>query len=109
VQSFFRFMIPLFVGAIAILAWQSYGRTAREKIASWSPRLVWVAPPAAPTGPDQIVAISQDLAVVRQSIDKLTADVTKLQATQAGSDRTSASVPSAAVVPVRKPGSKTRP
>src|SRR5258706_14142704 len=50
-------------------------------IARWSPPLAWLAPPAAPAGasPDQIVAISRDLAVVRQSVDKLAADVTKLQ------------------------------
>ncbi len=42
--------------------------------------------------------------MVRQSIDKLAADVTKLQAPQQGAlDRTSASPPSPAVVPVRRP------
>jgi hypothetical protein len=100
-------MMYFFIGITATLAWQSYGGPARETIASWSPsRLTWLAPPAAPTGPDQIVAISRDLAVVRQSVDKLAADITKLQAPQQGADRTSASPPSA--VPARKPGTQTR-
>jgi hypothetical protein len=79
-------------------------------IASWSPRLAWLAPPAAPTGasPDQIVAISRDRAVVRQSVDKLAADITKLQAPQQGTDKTPKSPPSSAVVPVRKPSPQTR-
>ena len=105
VRSFVRFMMFFFIGVTATVAWQSYGGPARETIASWSPRLAWLA---APTGPDQIVAISRDLAVVRQSVDKLAADITKLQAPQQGTDRTSASPPSAGVVPARKPGPQTR-
>jgi hypothetical protein len=101
-------MMFVFIGASGALAWQSYGGAAREKVASWSPRFAWLAPPAAPTGPEHIVAISRDLAVVRQSVDKLAADITKLQAPQHGADRTSASPPSAAGVPVRKPSPKTR-
>jgi hypothetical protein len=109
VPSFVRVTMLFLVGVAATLAWQSYGVPAREAVASWSPRLAWLAPPAAPTGPDQIVAISRDLAVVRQSIDKLAADLTKLQAPQQQSaDRTSASSPSAAVVPARKPSPQTR-
>ena len=108
VRSFVRFMMFFFIGVTATVAWQSYGDPARETIASWSPRLAWLAPPAAPTGPDQIVAISRDLAVVRQSLDKLAADITKLQAPQHGTDRTSASPPSSSAVPARKPGPQTR-
>jgi hypothetical protein len=110
--AFIRFLMIFFIGVTATLAWQSYGGTARETIASWSPRLAWLAPPAAPvsTSPDQIVAISRDLAVVRQGVDKLAADITKLQAPQQGArDRTSASPSSPAVVPVRKPGPQTPP
>src|SRR5215467_7705340 len=99
VRSFIRAIVFLSIGVTATLAWQSYGGPARETIANWSPRLAWLAPPPAPTGPDQIVAISRDLAAVRQSVDKLAADITKLQAPQQGTDRTSASTPSAAVVP----------
>jgi hypothetical protein len=109
-RSFARFLMFFFIGVTATLAWQSYGGAARETIASWSPRLAWLAPPAAPTGasPGQIVAISRDLAVVRQSVDKLAADITKLQAPQQGTDKTPASPPSSAVVPVRKPSPQTR-
>lgn len=105
-RSFIRFLLIFFVGVAATLAWQSHGGAARETIASWSPRLAWLAPPATPAIQDQIVAISRNLAMVRQSVDKLAADVTKLQAPQHGVDRTSASPPSAAAV--RKPNSQTR-
>src|SRR5262245_52216651 len=97
VRSFVRFLMFFFIGATGAFAWQSHGGPARETIASWSPRLAWLAPPTAPMGPGQIVAISRDLAVVRQSVDKLATDITKLQAPQQGTDRTSASPPSAAV------------
>jgi hypothetical protein len=43
-----RFLIPFCIGVAATLAWQSYGDTAREMIAGWSPQLSWLAPPAAP-------------------------------------------------------------
>jgi hypothetical protein len=103
--AFVRFLMIFFIGVTATLAWQSYGDATRETITSWSPRLAWLAPPAAPAGasPDQIVAISRDLAVVRQSVDKLAADITKLQAPQHGTDRTPASV-----APARRPGPQTR-
>jgi hypothetical protein len=100
-------MLYFLVGVTITVGWQSYGGPAREMIANWSPRLAWVAPPA-PTGTDQIVAISRDLAVVRQSVDKLAADITKLQAPQQGTDKTSASPPPAAGAPARKPGPQTR-
>ena len=110
--AFVRFLIIFFIGVTATLTWQSYGGAARETVASWSPRLAWLVPPPAPTGasPDQIVAISRDLAVVRQGVDKLAADITKLQAHQQGApDRTSASPPSPPIVPARKPGPQTSP
>ena len=103
--AFARFLMIFFIGVVATLAWQSYGGGAREVIAGWSPRLGWLAPPVAPAraSPDQLVAISRGLAVVRQSVDKLAADITKLQATQQGAlDRTPAP-PSPAGVPARKP------
>jgi hypothetical protein len=93
------------------LAWQSYGDAAREVIASSSEQLSWLAPPAAgvaqaaprmiapaaPAAPspdlEQIKAMSLGLAVVRQSVDQLAAqvaagqeqmtrDITKLQAAE---------------------------
>src|SRR5215813_3744315 len=111
-MTFVRFTMFVFIGASGALAWQSYGGAAREKVAIWSPYLASWVPPAAPAGdsPEQIVAISRDLAVVRQSVDKLAADITKLQAPQQGAvARTSATPPSPAVVPVHKPGPQTPP
>jgi hypothetical protein len=105
------FLMIFFMGVAAALAWQSYGATARDVIASWSPHLGWLAPPPAPAGasPDRLVAMSRSLAVMRQDVDKLAADITKLQAIQQGTpDRTSASPSSAAAVPVRKPSPQTR-
>jgi hypothetical protein len=110
--AFARFLMIFFTGVAATLSWQAYGSAARETIASWSPHLSWLAPPAAPTGasPDQLVAISRGLAVVRQSVDKLAADITKLQAAAQGApDRTSAPPPSTAGVPARKPAPLTPP
>jgi hypothetical protein len=110
--AFARFLMIFFVGVAATLAWQSHGDGAREAIASWSPHLGWLAPPPAPTGasPDQLAAVSRGLAVVRQSIDKLAADIAKLQSTQQGAlDRTSAPPPSPAGVPARKPAPQTPP
>src|SRR5712675_1600742 len=104
--AFARFLMIFFTGVAATLSWQAYGSAARETIASWSPHLSWLAPPAAPAGasPDQLVAISRGLAVVRQSVDKLAADITKLQAAAQGTpDRTSAPLLSPTGVPARKP------
>ncbi len=33
--AFLRVLIIFFIGIVATLAWQSYGRAAREVIASW--------------------------------------------------------------------------
>jgi hypothetical protein len=104
--AFVRFLMIFFIGVAATLAWQSYGATAREVMASWSPHLGWLAPPPAPAGasPEQLIAMSRGLAAMRQGVDKLAADITKLQAIQQGSlDRTAASPPSPAAAPVRKP------
>ena len=47
-----RFLIMVGIGVAATLAWQSYGDTAREKIANMSPQLGWLAPQAAPVAQD---------------------------------------------------------
>jgi len=51
-------------------------------IAGWSPHLAWAAPAAAPAGPspERLKATSLALAAARQSIDKLTAEISKLAA-----------------------------
>jgi hypothetical protein len=69
------------VGFAAGIAWQSYGGGIRKAIAGWSPHLAWVTPAAAPAGAsaERVKATSLALAAVRQSIDKLSAEINKLQ------------------------------
>ena len=111
-----RFLVTCCIGVAGTLAWQSYGDAARGMIASSSPRLGWLAPQAAPVvqtdpaasaGPspdlNQLKAISRDLAVVRQSVDKLAAEVSKVRASKQDTDRTSAPPPPPTGAPVRKP------
>jgi hypothetical protein len=109
-----RAAIIFCIGVGATLAWQSYGNAARWKVASFSPRLGWLAPafapaepsssaPAASASPDQLAALSRSLAAVRQSVDKLAADITKLQATK--QDPPPARVSTAAGTQGRKSGS----
>jgi hypothetical protein len=102
--AFVRFLMIFFIGVIATLAWQAYGRAAREAIASW------LAPPQDAAGPfadassDDLVAMSRSLAALRDGVDKLAADITKLQATKQGTpDAASAHLPSSAEVPAQKP------
>lgn len=45
--AFVRFLV-IFFGVAATLAWQSYGATAREMMASWFTHLAWLTPPPAP-------------------------------------------------------------
>jgi len=121
-----RFLVVSCIGAAATLVWQSYGDAARGTIAGWAPQLEWLAPQAAPvaqaasatsagTSPSQLVAISRGLAAVRQSVDRLAADVARLQAPKhdapspdVGVSRTSAVPPPVVGAPVRKPVSPAR-
>lgn len=116
--GFVRFLAIFFIGVVATLAWQSHGDAARATIASWSPRLGWLAPAAAPVAaaapvgafPDRLKAASLALAAVRQSVDKLAAEITKLQAAeQRALERTSAPAPSPGGGPARKPAPPTQP
>ncbi len=93
--AFVRFLMIFFIGVAATLAWQSYAGGARKAIASWSPHLGWLAPAAAPAGasPERLKATSVALAAVRQSVDKLATEISKLRA-QGTSDRTSSAAPS---------------
>ena len=77
-------LIAFCIGVAAALAWQAYGGTAREMIASSSSQLSWLAPPAAPVAeapvvpsPDQeeLKAISFGLAEVRERIDQIAAQL----------------------------------
>ena len=80
-SAFARVLVIFVVGFAAGMAWQSYGGAARKAVAGWSPRLAWVAPAAAPgsTPADRLKATSLALTAVRQSVDKLSAEITKLQ------------------------------
>jgi hypothetical protein len=80
--AFARVLMIFFVGFAAGIAWQSYGGAARKAIASWSPRLGWLAPAAAPggTSPERLKTMSLALAAARQSLDKLATEIDKLPA-----------------------------
>ncbi len=89
-----RVWLILLIGFAAGLTWQWYSGPARRAIAGWSPRLAWMAPAAVPAGPsaERLRATSQALAAARQSIDRLNAEISKLQSQQsqqAASDRRS--------------------
>jgi len=76
------------VGFAAGFAWQSYGGEVRKAIASWSPRLGWLAPSApAGTSSDRLKATTLALATARQSLDKLATEISKLQAQDADPPR----------------------
>jgi hypothetical protein len=79
--AFARVLFIFVVGFAAGVAWQSYGGPARKAVASWSPRLAWVAPAAAPgsSSADRLKATSLALTAVRQSLDKLSTEIGKLQ------------------------------
>jgi hypothetical protein len=91
-HPFARFLITFGVGVAATLSWQSYGDVARDTIASAYPQLAWLAPqaealaqtasetaasaePAAPSPDQELRAMSVDLAAVRQSVDRLAAQL----------------------------------
>ena len=110
--AFVRFLMIFFMGVVATLAWQSYGRAAREVIARWlAPRPVAQAAPApfAGASSDDLLAMSRSLAALRDGVDKLAADITKLQATKQGTPDGAAHLPSAADVPAQKPVPPTPP
>ncbi len=72
-----RVVMIFVVGFAAGVVWQSYGGAVRTTIASWSPYLGWLAPPAASASYDRIRA---DLVATRQSLDKLGNDISRLEA-----------------------------
>jgi hypothetical protein len=80
--AFARVLISFAVGLAVGVAWQSYGSEVRKTIANWSPHLAWLAPPAAPAGTsaERLKATSLALTAARQSFDKLTTEISKLQA-----------------------------
>jgi hypothetical protein len=80
--TFARYLIAFFIGVIATLAWQSY-RGTKEEI---------------------VVAASDNLVSMRQSIDNLATEITKLQAAEQDIlDKVSTPPPRPAATPVRNP------
>jgi hypothetical protein len=80
--DFARVLMSFVVGLAVGVAWQSYGSDVRKTIANWSPHLAWLAPAAAraDTSAERLKATSLALAAARQSFDKLTTEISKLQA-----------------------------
>jgi len=121
--AFARYLMIFFIGVVATVAWQSYGGAARLMIANSSPHFAWLAPQTSPVAqtapaaaarasPDQLKATALALAAVRQSVDKLAAEITRLQTAEQGTpDRSSAPPPPPAGVGVaaRKPAPSTPP
>src|SRR6266436_189247 len=79
--AFVRVVMIFLLGFAAGIAWQSYGGAVRKAIAGWSPRLAWVAPAAVPggTSPERLKAMSLALAAARQSLDKLSTEINRLE------------------------------
>src|SRR5882762_252247 len=78
--AFARVLMIFLVGFAAGIAWQSYGGF-RKAIAGWSPRLAWLAPAPAPSGgsAERFKAMSLALASARQSLDKLSTEINRLE------------------------------
>jgi len=76
--AFARVFMIFVIGFAVGVAWQSYGGEARKTIASWSPHLSWLAPPAASASSERIRAISLALATARQNIDKVASEINRL-------------------------------
>ena len=89
-SNFMRYLLAFVLGAAAMLGWQAWGNTARRTVASWSPRLAFVAPASARgITSDQMQATSRALAAVHQSVDKLSTEISRMEA-QGGSDTVAA-------------------
>jgi hypothetical protein len=80
--AFGRVLMIFLLGFAAGIAWQSYGGGVRKAIAGWSPRLAWLAPAPAPFGgsAERFKAVSLALTSARQSLDKLSTEISKLPA-----------------------------
>jgi hypothetical protein len=77
-----RVLMIFLLGVAAGIAWQSYGAGLRKAIASLSPHhLTWLAPASATAdaAAERLKATSLALAGVRQSVDKLAEEISKLQ------------------------------
>ncbi len=84
--TFARYLIAFFVGVVATVAWQSYRGATKE---------------------DTVAAAPAALDSVRQSVDKLAAEITKIRAVEQNIlERISASPPQPVATPVRNPAQR---
>jgi hypothetical protein len=77
-----RFLMMFLLGAAAFLALYSYGHAARERLASLSPRLQWLAPPLENAPPDRIEQISRGVDRIAASQERVTRTIDHLAADQ---------------------------
>jgi hypothetical protein len=79
--AFARVLLIFLLGFAAGIAWQSYGGGVRKAIAGWSPRLAWLALAPVPSGgsTERLKAVSLALASARQSLDKLSTEINRLE------------------------------
>jgi hypothetical protein len=87
-----RVLVIFLIGFAAGIAW-SDGGAARKAVAGWSPYLAWLAPASAPggTSADRFKAMSVALASARQSLDKLSTEMSKVQTQDGDAPRRRAS------------------
>jgi hypothetical protein len=76
-----RLLMVFLVGFAAGVVWHAYGIAGRKVIASWSPHLAWLAPAAGPdsNSSERLKTMSIALAAAQQSLDKLSAEISKVQ------------------------------
>jgi hypothetical protein len=77
--GFARVLLIFLLGFAAGIAWQSYGGGVRKAIAGWSPRLAWLAPAPSGGSAERFKAVSLALASARQSLDKLSTEINRLE------------------------------
>ena len=96
VRALASFFIAVSIGAGVTLAWQSHGDEAKDMVRTLAPSLAWLLPvsttsrhdgqeSAAATSAElvqQVKPVVLDLAIVRHSLDQLTAKIEQLAAKQ---------------------------
>lgn len=112
-----RVAIAFGLGIAATLVWQTWGSGPRQALANRFPRLAWLAPasvsasnPGGGASSEQLAGIARDLGVVRQEVDRVSADLARLQAAKPDPSmpKTAAATSLAPQPSSRKPASSTR-
>jgi hypothetical protein len=81
VRAMTRFLIAVFIGVAATLAWQSYGDAARNMLAARAPTLAWLLsvsatspiPAMSAESAQQLGSLASGLDVIRRSVEQLAA------------------------------------